>query len=962
MRVTLSLVFAILLFGVPAAPQSAAQGSRRKAPRAENKSYTMTAEALGVNTTSYDRDFANEAIPDLLRQAGIGRVRLGGSGADFYDWTSNRVPLPWPKFMSQLALAKAAPVITVNYGMLKVGDVDGPKAAANWMANALTLPNYSDPSALWVISNEEYGAWEPNQHQNPHIPAAFAANAMKYLKAIHGVNPKAVVGVPVTISRQVASGTGTWVPDPDLWNRTVLGQDAKQIGFIDFHWYPVFGAPVLTNAQLFETVRRIPATMKYLQNLIDRYDPGIFVSVSESNISQSEIVYNAQPVAALYAAATSLEFLSHGAASYIWWQVHNSDNMDGDFGFLSNATGNPGPSLSTLAAPAAVHARNIGVASADGFHYGHQFTIGSGDETESRKITAVPGSTTLSAGSDAGSSRIYVTTTGPYMRVGAGTDYQELFAPGASITIGAGAKAESATVASVGTGSAEDTLAAPSPAGSPLIYLTGVAAVGQSTPIFVPPGIVPGARLTIGKGGNAEIATVKSVGESSSLGTTLVAPTGRGARRIYVASVTNTRTGVANYVGDPIVIGAGAEQEVDKISSVGTSAGTATTLAGNFPAGATDLRVANAGNGFFGSSFWPGNKVILGTGESREIRTLASVGTQAVPTKLSSAADGGSRTIHVASVSGISPGDDISIGFGFGFRSRRQIDKVSQVGTAGAMGTGVTLAEPLERAQTAGTVVQGLGADLKLKTGLTHAIAAGSHIQDLGTGITLARPLKRSHSVGAPTVDAGTGVVLTAPLRHAHNSDENVSTPGTGITLTASLRFAHAGGDPVVSRGITFTPSLSRAYSSGTPIKELGLKEPPLDTPMPAYWGFVLASKLTKPGSRLSVLPSPDPAILAFQSFLPDKSETVMLINTDDTTPAKISLAGMPGSSTSTLETFSYSLEEPVLNPKVVSGTTSAGTVHAGLMLKPESILVLSAPATGEMAPSLSLQSVRRKR
>lgn len=939
-----------------------ALGVGRKHPflsHSADPSYTMSAQSLGVNTTSFDRAFADEGVAGLLRRAGIGRVRLGGSGADVFNWASKTVPLTWPRFMSTLARAKAAPVITVNYGLLKVGGIPGTQAAANWMSNALALPNYSDSTALWIIGNEEYGAWEPDQHQNPHVPQAYAANALRYLEAIHAVDPNAKVGVPITISRSISPGTGTWVPDANLWNTTVLSEGSKQIDFIDFHWYPVFGAPVMSNAQIFQTVRRIPVAMKYLDQLVDRYDPGIFVSVSESNISEAEIVYNAQPVAALYAAATALTFLSHGASDYMWWQVHNSDNMDGDFGFLSNGTGRPGPSLSRLAAPAAIHARNITVASAAGFHYGHQFTIGSGENVESRKITALPGSTQLSAASAASSSNIYVKTTGPYTMVGSDTNYQELFAPGARIVIGTGADAQSDTVVSVGTGSARDSLVAPSPKRSSTIYLTGVATDGQKTPIFVPTGIVAGARLTIGSGSTAETATVKAVGESSSLGTTLVAPAKRGATRIYVASVTNTRTGVANYVGDPIVIGSGSGQEVDKIASVGTSAGAPTTLVRAAASGATELRIANAGYGFSGSSFWPGNKAIIGTGASREIDTISSVGAQAAPTTLSAAIIPGSSTIHVASVKGFAPGDDVAVGFGFGRGRSRQIDTVSQVGTAGATGTGVTLTAPLKQAHGSGTVVQDLGAVIHLSSGLMHAQDAGAPAQDIGTGIALAAPLSKSHAIGTRTIDAGTGIVLAAPLRYAHLSGETVSTPGTGIRLATPLRAGHASGETVTSEGITLTPALSRAFPVGAPIKELGLKEPPLDTPMPAFWGFLLASKLTTPESRLSVLPSPEPAIIAFQSFLANRSETVMLINTDDTAPATISLAGLPGGSGAALRTYSYSLEEPVLDPAVVPGSAKVGTARSGLVLAPESILVISGRATGDIPPRLSLHSIQ---
>ncbi len=981
-------------------------------PRGQDGSYTMTAQSLGVNTTTGDSAFDDAIIPSLLQQAGIGRVRLGGSGADVYNWAAGTGNPTWTQFMNTLASANAAPVVTINYGQLNVGSVPGPQAAANWVSNALTFPNYSDSSALWIISNEEYGQWETDQHPHPHTPQSFATNALPYMQDMHAVDPNVKVGVPVTLSREVAGGTGTWVPDANAWNQTILGQDASQINFVDLHWYPIFGIPVLSNQQLFATVQKIPSTMSYLQGVIKRDDPGIPVSVSESNISQSEIVYNAQPVAALYSAATALTFLSHGASDYLWWQVHNSDNMDGDFGFLSNGSGSPGPSATTLSAGAAKYAKNVSVASANGFYYGHQFTIGTGSGTESRLITAVPGSTTLSAPSGAGSSTLYVTTTGPAVvnpTDGSTTNWEELFAAGTPVTIGSGADEETATVKSVGTGASSDTLAAPSTAGSSTVYLTGVAMGGQSIPVFMPTGFAPGAKVTIGSGSDQETATVKRVGESSSLGTTLVLPASPGDTTVHVASVTNTGTGLANYVGDPLVIDSGANQEVDTIASVGTGA-TSTSLSLPTAVGATTVHVgsvsgdgvgdplvidsgANQETGTVASvgtaststtSVAPaaagnttiylasttgisaGDKLFIDSGANQEAATVASVGTAAArATSLSAASTAGSTNVKVASVSGLVVGHNLVIDTGANLES----DQIVSVGTAGASGAGVTLAAPLQLAHAAGATARDEGTGITLSaplqfahaastavldpgTGITlsapleFAHAAAAAVLDPGTGITLAKPLKHAHTVGASTVDAGTGITLTRPLKYSHPSGETAGTPGTGITLSNPLQSAHPGGDTITSSGITFTPALSSSVPAGTTVNELGLTEPPLDTPMPAYWGYVLSSYLTRPGSKLSELSSPSPGVLAFKSFLPGQTESVMLINTDDTAPALVSLNGMPGSPSSTLKTHSYSLETPALDPGIVSGSTTVGTASSGLALDPESVTVLTGTAS----------------
>lgn len=981
-------------------------------------SYTMTAQSLGVNTTTGDSAFGDATIPSLLQQAGIGRVRLGGSGADTYNWAAGAGDPTWTQFMNILATVKAAPVLTVNYGDLTVGNVPGPQAAANWVANALTFPNYSDKTALWIISNEEYGEWENDQHPHPHTPQSFATYALPYMQDMHAADPSVKVGVPVTLPREVAGGTGTWVPNPDAWNSTILGQDASQINFVDLHWYPIFGIPVLSNQQLFATVKKIPSTMSYLQGVIKRDDPGIPVSVSESNISQSEIVYNAQPVAALYAAATALTFLSHGAADYMWWQVHNSDNLDGDFGFLSNGSGSPGPSATTLSAAAAKYANNVSVASASGFYYGHQFTLG----TESRLITAVPGSTTLSAPSGAGSSTLYVTTTGPAVvnsTDGSTTNWEELFARGTPVTIGSGADQETATVKSVGTGASSDSLAAPSSAGSSTIYMTGVPMGGQNLPVFMPTGFAPGAKVTIGSGSDQETATVKHVGESSSLGTTLVVPASPGDTTVHVASVTNTGTGLANYVGDPLVIDTGANQEVDTIASVGTGA-SSTTLSLPTAVGATKVYVGSVGGD------GAGDHLVIDTGASQETATIASVGTASAKTTTAAPAAAGNATVYLASTSGISAGDHLAIDTGadqetvtvasVGTAASRattlsaasgigatnvkvasvrglvvgdnllvdtganqESDQIVSVGTAGVSGTGVTLATPLqfvhatgataedegtgvilsaplEFTHTAGTAVVDPGTGITLSAPLEFAHAAGTAALDPGTGITLSRPLKYTHAVGAATVDAGTGITLTRPLRYSHPSGETASTPGTGITLSKPLDSAHSSGETVTTSGITFTPALSGSFPTGTAVNESGLTEPPLDTPMPAYWGYVLSSYLTQPGSKLSELSSPSPDVLAFKSFRPGQTESVMLINTNDTAPALVSLDGMPGSPSSTLQTHSYSLETPALDPGVVSGSTTVRTASSGLALDPESITVLTGTASMS-APKISVGS-----
>lgn len=882
------------------------------------RGYRLTGQALGVNTTDFDPNFADEVVPGLLAAAGIGRIRYpGGSGADFIDWQQPGVPLPWPDFMALLAQIGAAPMITVNYGLTSLG----PASAAAWVTSAQTFGNYSAASAVWVLGNEEYGPWEFDEHPDPHTPESFAVNARPYFEAMHAADPATRVGFPMTIDRTVSGGTGYWVADPDKWNRVVMAANADQVDFVDFHWYPVFGIPLLTNAQLFETTERIPGAVGYIRSILDELRPGTPIVVSESNISQSEIVYNAQPVAALYAVTTALRFLSHGAESYMWWQVHNSDDMNGDFGFLSNGTGTPGPTATALSAAASAGDRSISVADASGLHYAHQFTIGTGAGLESRKITALPGATTLAAAARSGHRIIQVADTFSLTTEGADTNYQLRFAPGTPVDV----DGETRVVTAVGTAADAGTLAAPARAGDRTVAVTGVAMGGQAIPVFMPVGFAPGAQVTIGAGAAAETATVASVGTSSSLGTTLAAPASPGDKTLYVTSVANTGTGIATYVGDPLTIDAGAAEEVRTIAAVGSSAAAATTLLEPVAPGDRRLYLASV------AGVAAGHPVALGTGSDTEIiSAVTAVGAQAATT-LASAAAAGDTVITVASATGFTAGHPVEVDTGAAAEVRT---------IASVAGTAVTLSAPLSAAHAAGASVLDAGTGVILSRPARRAHAAGDAAQDLGTGITLAAPLARGHAAGAAARDAGSGLVLTAPLRRAHADGDPITTLGTGITLDRPLSGGHAAGATVASTAVTITPALARAHASADPVSELGLQEPALDTPMPAYWGFVLASKLAAEGAVISeVTPPGGGPVYAFASYL-NGVQTVCLVNTDDASSHTAVVAGLGAGA---LTTWAYGLE----NPQVVAGTMPGSRAPQQVRLAPESVQVLA----GEVGP-----------
>jgi hypothetical protein len=729
------------------------------------QSAIIGAAPLEINGATWDPNFTGARIPGLLSQAGVGLIRWpGGSSSDGYDWEENPAgDVSFDTFMKEIAKANVAPFITANYAQSSLG----PPVAAAWVKDALTYSSYNDGTALWEVGNENYGPWEADTHADPHTPQSYATNALPYFEAMHAVDPKARIGFPYSLSRSQSAGSGTWVPDPGAWNDTVLKEDGPQIDFADVHWYPVFGNPALTPAEIMATVRQIPSAMASVQSTLDQYDPKAFVIAGESNISQTGVTANEQPIAALYAAATALTFLADGAKSYGWWDIHNTPDLDEDFGFLSSGGTATGPFTATLTAAAGQGALNLpaSAGSTQGFTVGHTITIGSGASAERREITALGGSTTLSAPAESGQGTVDVTDVAP-------------FAAGSPITIGTGSGAQRDTVTSAGTGASSTALVAPVTAGQSVIRVQGTAEGGQSTPVFMPAGFAPGAQVTIGSGAGAESATVRSVGTSSSLATTSASATPAGATTIHVASVADTNTGVAFYVGDPVVIGGGADPEADTITSVGTS-----------------------------------------------------------------------------------------------------------------------------------------GAD--------------------GTGITLAKPLTSAYASGVPVQDAGTGITLTRPLAKAHAAGDTAATPGTGIGLARPLTSAEAADTPVASTGITVTPALGAGYGTGTTVTDPGQQEPALDTPMPAYDGYQLASLLTTPGAKLTAVPTGNSSTFEFESTSGGGKRAVLLINADDAHSQAVSVPGSFGAQSVT--TDSYSLE----NPGITQGAVSAAAIAHGVTLPPESIEVL---------------------
>ena len=89
----------------------------------------------------------------------------------------------------------------------------------------------------------------------------------------------------------------------------MLGQDGAYVDFVDAHWYPFSDVSGLTDSQIVASITGIPAAMQDLRATLRRHHLDSAVVVGETNISNQETTQVFQPVAALFAAGTALEWI-----------------------------------------------------------------------------------------------------------------------------------------------------------------------------------------------------------------------------------------------------------------------------------------------------------------------------------------------------------------------------------------------------------------------------------------------------------------------------------------------------------------------------------------------------------------------------------------------------------------------------------------------------------------------------
>jgi hypothetical protein len=290
----------------------------------------------------------------------------------------------------------------------------------------------------------------------------------------------------------------------------------------------------------------------------------------------------------------------------------------------------------------------------------------------------------------------------------------------------------------------------------------------------------------------------------------LAAPPRKGETTIHVRSTAGMNA------GDSIAIDTGSGVETRKIATVGTAAGSNTTLwqplpegpVITIPAGSTNVPVTSV------VGFEVGQKIAIGYGatypavakaiEQYEVATVTAVGKPGTQAFLGVDAPAGATNIKVTSVANISVGD----------RIRLDIDSVGH----GIESVTVT---------TVGTQANRTALTAEASAGATSIRVRNANGFVLGDKLTVGTPA--NHEIVTITAvggsgAAGAGVDFTPALAKPHLSREFVVAHGTGLGLAAPLRFSHAANLPFSDRGtgISFQPATAFAHKSNEPVQPLG--------------------------------------------------------------------------------------------------------------------------------------------
>lgn len=322
---------------------------------AANVLETVDARQSGLNTATWDSALgAPETLP-LLQEIGTGALRWpGGSTADDYDWASD--PGGNATFRNLARSLGAQVFTTVNYGTGTASE------AAAWVLDANQTNNCN--FKYWEVGNECYGSWETDDHAIQHDPYTYATNAAAYIQQMKAAYP----AVPIKVGVVVVPGENSYVNNTNNyavnhrtgqtnygWTPIVLSE-LKALGvtpdFLIYHYYAQYtgtwtpGGPSADSDQYLLQVAGNPSPSTWsdwnsaaanLRQQITDYlgatnGTNIELCVTENNSDSGDMGRQSTSVVnALYLADSTCELMKTEFRSYVWWDLHNGPDTEGDF-------------------------------------------------------------------------------------------------------------------------------------------------------------------------------------------------------------------------------------------------------------------------------------------------------------------------------------------------------------------------------------------------------------------------------------------------------------------------------------------------------------------------------------------------------------------------------------------------------------------------------------------------------
>jgi hypothetical protein len=344
-----------LVVALAAAPTAARAADPVPASRvtvdADQNLGVLRAGAVGVNTPIWNPRLPDEAVPALLRNAGIGTLAFNGGGlTDLYHWRDGSMSpdpdaahhpydytllppqITFDQFATTAREAHAQALVHVNYG------TGTPQEAADWVRYANLEKHYGVHD--WTVGEEVWGNgsitvngftinFEPDAHADKS-GTAYGRNVVEYARAMKAVDPTIRVGVELT---------GLQIPAMQQWDADVLTAAGPVVDFVDVHRFPYFQADN-SDAALLQTARQIPSLMSSLRTLVDQKSGGrhVDIVVGETNSAAVQAPQQISTFNALFLADTELSVLDNGAVNVDWWALHNggyATSGGGDLGLLS---------------------------------------------------------------------------------------------------------------------------------------------------------------------------------------------------------------------------------------------------------------------------------------------------------------------------------------------------------------------------------------------------------------------------------------------------------------------------------------------------------------------------------------------------------------------------------------------------------------------------------------------------